>query len=303
MTLRVLLIESEAEELLFLQDVLREMEQERLLPEWPRIEPLYAATWAEARRILSTSPPHVILLDLDSGEDAGEKDAGEKPAETFQSVQAGAPDVPVILLLNPAAEELAAQLIREGAEDFLLKHQVDCVPLAHAVRNAILRHRLLSAARAAAHSDSLTGLPNRVGFLAVAERDRKLAERLNRRWMLLIAEPRNLTALSHALGEQRRDLELVEAAEQLRGIATPADLVARIGERHFGLSIFDGDVESAEEAWVRIRAAAAEHRINIGVSIFDRSRPLSLDAMLQQALADLPQTRATLPPEASQIAV
>ena len=50
--------------MLFLQDVLREIEQERLLPEWPRIEPLCAANRAEAERILSTSPPHAILLDL-----------------------------------------------------------------------------------------------------------------------------------------------------------------------------------------------------------------------------------------------
>ncbi len=299
MTLRVLLIESEAEELLFLQDVLREVEQERLLPEWPQIEPLYAATWVEAQRILATSAPQVILLDIEFGE----KEAGEKRAETFQSLQARTPDIPVILLLNPTDEELAARLIREGAEDFLFKHQVDCAPLAHAMRNSILRHRLLSAARAAAQADSLTGLANRVGFLAIAERDRKLAERINRRWMLLVAEPRNLAALSRALGEQRRDLELVEAAEQLRSIATPADLVARIGERHFALSIFDGDVETAEEAWVRIRAAAAEHRIDIGASIFDRSRPLSLDAMLDQAMADLPQTRETRPPEATKMAV
>jgi diguanylate cyclase len=297
MTLRILLVEPEAEELLFLQDVLREVEEERLLPEWPKIEPLCAATWAEAQRILATSPPQVILLGLQGDDLEADGDCA------FRSAQAIAPDVPVILLLSSAGEELAARLMREGAEDFLLKREVDCAPLAHALRNAVLRHRQLSAARAAAHADSLTGLPNRAGFLAIAERDRKLAERLNRRWMLLVAEPRNLAALSRALGEQRRDLELVEAAEQLRSIATPADLVARIGERHFAFSVFDGDVETAEEAWVRIRAAAAEHRIDIGASIFDFDRPLSLDAMLEQAMADLPQRRETRPPETSKVAV
>lgn len=282
MTLRILLIESEAEELLFLQDVLREIEQERLLAEWPQIEPLYAATWAEAEKILATSASQVILLDVK---------VGDQRAQTFQSAQTAAPDVPVILLLDSGDEELAARLIREGAEDFLLKNEVDCAPLAHAIRNAVLRHRRLSAAQAASLTDSLTGLPNRSGFLACAERDRKLAERLDRRWMLLVAEPRNLAEISRALGQQRRDLELVEAAEQLRSIATPADLVSRIGDRHFALGVFDSEVESAEEAWARIRAAAAEHRIDIGASIFDRERPLSLDAMFDQAMADLPQTQ------------
>jgi len=285
MTLRVLLIEFEAEEILFLQDVLREIEQERWLPEWPQIEPLYAATWAEAQSILSTSPAHAILLDVESRPD---RDAKQN-AETFRAVQAAAPDVPVILVLEAGDEALAIQLMREGAEDFLLKLQVDCGPLAHALRNAILRRRLLAAARAAALTDSLTGLPNRAGFLAIAARDRKLAERLGLRWMLLVAEPKNLTEMYLAFGEQRRDLELVKAAEQLRGIATPADLVARLGERHFAMSVFDSEVESAEEAWARIRSAAAECHIDVGVSIFEEARPLSLDMMIEQALADLPR--------------
>ena len=278
-------MEFEAEELLFLQDVLREIEQGRWLPEWPRIEPLFAASWAEAERMLASGPAHAILLDVESRQDRDAK----RHAETFRLVQAGAPDIPVILLLEAGDQALGAQLIREGAEDFLLKLQVDCGPLAHALRNAILRRRLLAAARAASLTDSLTSLPNRAGFLAVAARDRKLAERLGLRWMLLVAEPKNLTEMHRAFGEQRRDLELVKAAEQLRGIATPADLLARLDERHFAISVFDSEVESAEEARARIRCAAAECHIEIGASIFDEARPLNLDAMIEQALADLPQ--------------
>ena len=55
------------------------------------------------------------------------------------------------------------------------------------------------------------------------------------------------------------------------------------------MSVFDGEIESVEEAWVRIRDAAAEVRIDVGVSIFDPGRPLSLDAMIEQATADLPR--------------
>jgi len=297
MNLRVLLIESEPEDLLFLHDVLREIEESRWLPEWPRIEPLSAATWPDAERILSTSPPHAILLDLDlAGETpdlAGKRtDLNGKPgAETFRLVQAAVPDVPVILVLNSGDEALAVKLIREGAQDFLFKKLIDCAPLAHALRNAVLRHRLLSSARAAAFTDSLTGLCNRTGFLVSATRDRKLAERLQRRWMLLIAEPRNLTEIADAFGEQRRDLQLMEAAEHLRGVVTPADALARIGERHFAISVFDGETESVEQSWARIRNAAAERRIELGVSIFHAHNPLSVDAMIEQALADLPRPK------------
>jgi len=309
MNLRVLLIESEPEEMLFLHEVLREIEDSRWLPEWPRIEPLSAATWQEAERILSSTPLHAIVLDLDlEGEDrdsAGKRAdlAGKPGVGTFRLVQAAAPEVPVILALNSGDEGLAVKLIREGAQDFLVKKLIDCAPLAHALRNAVLRHRLLTAARATALTDSLTGLSNRAGFLASASRDRKLAERLQRRWMLLIAEPMNLTPIAEAFGEQRRDLELIEAAEYLRGIVTPADGLARIGERHFAITVFDGETESLEESWARIRHDTAERRIELGVSIFHRENPLSVDSMIEQALADLPQFARSLKeskPESSQ---
>jgi diguanylate cyclase (GGDEF)-like protein len=193
----------------------------------------------------------------------------------------------VVLLVGPQDEEFAARLIRDGAQDFLVKGAVDCAPLAHAIRNAVERHRLLMAARSAAYHDSLTGLPNRAGFLLAAERDRKLAQRLARRWMVMVAEPRHLAELESVYGEQRRDLALVEAADHLRSIASPIDLVGRISETRFGLAIFDTEIESVEEAWARIHGTAAEHRLSIGAAVCDPALPVSLEILLEQAGLDL----------------
>jgi diguanylate cyclase (GGDEF)-like protein len=285
MNLRILLVESQPEEVVILQDVLREIEDEGWLREWAHLELLHASTCAEAERVLSGPPslPNVLLLnpDLADGQGAG----------TFRRLQASAPDVPTILLVGASDQSLAVTLVREGAQDFLIQKQVDCGPLAHALRNAVARHRLLAAARAAALSDFLTGLPNRTSFLAFADRDRKLAERLDRRWMVLIAEPRNLGGIADAYHQQRRDLELVEAADYLRSIASPGDTLARIGSHRFAITIFDSEPETLEEAWMRIRTGAYRHRLDVGASIFDRHRALlSLDAMLEQAEQDLAPT-------------
>jgi PleD family two-component response regulator len=299
MNLRILLIESEPEDLLFLHDAFQEIEDGRWLPEWPRIEPVVAATWQEAEPMLSANPPHAILLDLEAADKSG--------AQTFRRAHAMFPDVPVILMLDSGNEALAVQLIREGAEDFLFKKSIDCAPLAHALRNAVLRRRRAAAARAATLSDSLTGLCNRAGFLVSATRDRKLAERLGQRWMLLIAEPRNLTDIALAFGEQRHDLEVIEAAEHLRCIVTPADALARISEHHFAISVFDCEAESVEQAWERMRNAAADRRIELGVSIFNGQNrqgqnSLSVDDMIEQALADLPRPKESQSQERSTLA-
>ena len=62
----------------------------------------------------------------------------------------------------------------------------------------------------------------------------------------------SLAEIASAYGDQRRDLTLVETADHLRSLAGPTDLVARIGEKRFGIVSFDTDVESLEETWSSI---------------------------------------------------
>ncbi|HUA82786.1 MAG TPA: response regulator [Bryobacteraceae bacterium] len=279
MNLRVLLIENEAKDVIFLRDVLTEIEDGRFWDTWIHIESVHASTLGEACAILLNDPFDLILLDPDLSDAQG--------IETFRRVQSAAAHTPVVLLTGAADDGIALKMVREGAQDFLNKKEVDCAPLAHAIRTSIERHRLIAAARAGAVIDSLTGLPNRGGFFTFADRDRKLADRLGRRLMILIAEPRNLAELAASFGHQRRDLALVETADHLRSIAGATDLVARIGEKRFAIAVFETDVESLEQSWARIHAAADAHRISIGCAMFDGNRPVSLDVLLEQAALDL----------------
>lgn len=279
MSLRVLLVESDVEDVLFLQEALAEIQSGRYWSNWVPIETLHADTWAKAGTILANESLDLLLLDLDLTDVQG--------AETFRRAQAAAPQVPVVLLTCAEDAEVAARLVRDGAQDFLIKKQIDCAPLAHAMRNALERHRLLSATRASSMIDSMTGLPNRGEFLTFADRDRKLAERLGRRLMVLVAEPKNLSEITAAYGEQRRDLTLIEAADHLRGLVGPADLVARIAPTRFALTIFDTDLEPVEAAWARFHSTTAAHRIGIAAAIFDAAHPASLDVLIDQAESDL----------------
>jgi diguanylate cyclase (GGDEF)-like protein len=279
MILRVLLVENEQEDVIFLRDVLTEIAAGRFWDTWVHIEISAAATLGEAFAVLANDPFDLILLDPELSDCQG--------IETFRRVQAAAPHTPIVLLTAAADQSLSLKMVREGAQDFLVKTEVDCAPLAHTIRASIERNRLVTAARAGAIIDSLTGLPNRGGFLTFADRDRKLAERLGRRLMILIAEPKNLTELAATFGDQRRDLALVEAADHLRSIAGATDLVARIGEKRFGMAMVETDIESLEQIWARIHAAADAHRMSLGCAIFDAERPASLDVLLHQAALDL----------------
>jgi len=281
-TLRVLVAAPESEFAQFLRDVLTELEGSRHWGSWVHLDVLYKTTWSETAEALAGGEIDALLLDADLRDRCG--------VETFRRAQAIAPHVPVILLAASAGAALAERMIRDGAQDFLLKDEVDCAPLARAIRNAVERHRLLTAARATAMTDSLTGLLTGPAFLTLADRDRLLAEQLNRRLMILIAEPAASQGAAEdvrILDAQRRDLALVEAADQLRTVTGPTGLLARLDDSQFGLALWDTDVESLEEIRARLAALPAGGSLRFGAAVFDPRTPVPLESLLEQAAADL----------------
>jgi len=283
MSLRVLIVDSDPEETLFLRDALAEIQEGRYWDGWVQIEFLHAPTWSDAESILKSESPaesiDVVLLSLDLDDAHG--------PEPYRKLQTVAPHVPAILLAAENEADLALQQIREGAQDFIVPSRLDCASLAHAMRNAMERQRVLTSLRSAMLTDELSGLPSAAAFAISAERQRKLAERLGRRLMLILAEPRNIGEISEARGVQRKDLMLIEAADHLRSLASPADLLGRAFDTRFALAILDTPVESVEAAWVRIHLAAADHGINIGAAIMDADHPAGLDSLFDQAAQDL----------------
>ena len=276
MTLRVLLAESGTEDTVFLNEVLTELDGARCWSDWVHVKTSHAATWADTAAILATEAVDILLLDPDLRDSQG--------PETFRRAQAAAPQVPVILLIEPYATSLAEHMVRDGAQDFLLKREVDCEPLARAIRNAMERHRLLTAARATSMTDPLTGLLTRPAFLTLAERDRLLAERLNRKMLVVLAEQGEAAAVD---GVQRRDLSLIGAADDLRRLAGPAALLARLSPSQFGLAVLDTQAEPIDEIHARLYAAAHDHPVAFGTAVFDPQQPVSLDALLEQATVNL----------------
>jgi len=67
--------------------------------------------------------------------------------ETIEKVQAQASSVPIIVLTGVDDEELATQAVRSGAQDYIVKGQVDMSVLARAVRYAIERKHTEDALR------------------------------------------------------------------------------------------------------------------------------------------------------------
>ncbi len=84
-------------------------------------------------RLPSSEAADIVLLDLSLPDSTG--------LDTFTRLHAQAPQVPIIVLTGSDDEELAVQAVRGGAQDYLVKAQVDRDLLVRAIRYAIERKR------------------------------------------------------------------------------------------------------------------------------------------------------------------
>jgi DNA-binding response OmpR family regulator len=84
---------------------------------------------------LALKPPAVVLLDLNLPDSHG--------AQTFRNVRNQAPGIPVVVLSGVDDEELAAQAVHEGVQDYLVKGAFDSKQLTRTLLFAIERQSLL----------------------------------------------------------------------------------------------------------------------------------------------------------------
>ena len=82
---------------------------------------------------LNGDPIDVVLLDLNLPDGAG--------LQTFTAVRNSAPDVPIIILSGMADEKMAVRTVREGAQDYIVKGNIDGHLLERSIHYAIERKR------------------------------------------------------------------------------------------------------------------------------------------------------------------
>jgi signal transduction histidine kinase len=126
-TLQVLLVEDNTADALLLREMFR-----RERPD--SFELTHLLRMHEALIHLAKGGVDIILLDMGLPDGHG--------LDTVRRAHAAAPDVPVIVLTGLEDEALAAEALKAGAQDYLVKGQVENRALPRALRHAIERQRM-----------------------------------------------------------------------------------------------------------------------------------------------------------------
>ena len=283
--MKILLLEGNPDDAALAKEAILEIEESRRWRRWVRhIDLVHLERLDEATAVLAQERFDVVLAG-----DALPDACGLAP---LLSLRAQAPEAAVILLISGGDDALALSAIREGAEDCIPKEELDCAPLARALRNAVERRRRAAALRSVILLDAETGLHNRNGFMVAAGRDCKLARTLSRCAWLVVA------ALGDA--DQAMDAALpapVELAEILRLSFPDTDVIARLETRRFAVLSLRGEGEDVSaplaalrrRVWLRNRLGRTEPPLSVQVGTASQgpSGDLSIEELLDVAQSSL----------------
>ena len=258
----------------------------------PSTEMTHVNCMSAAEAHLAAHAADIILLDL------GLPDA--QGLEAIRRAHAAAPGVPVVVLTGLDDESLAVQALQQGAQDYLIKGQIETRGLLRSLRYAIERKTMESAAlamaRQMAHSaehDFLTGLPNRMLLNDRVGQAIALAARHVKKVAVLFLDLDGFKHINDSLGHQVGDKLLQSIAKRLVDCIRGSDSVSRQGGDEFVVLLLE--LEHAEDAAVTARrmlqAVAQPHSIgqhdlhvtaSIGVSVYPDDG-LDADTLIKNA--------------------
>ena len=231
----------------------------------------------------------MVLLDLSLPDSKG--------LEGLHRLRAHAPEIPIIILTGSSDIETAEQAVRSGAQDYLVKGQLEGNLLLHAVRFASLRHAFRNELEELSLRDPLTGLHNRRGFDLLADQSLRLAKRNVQHLVLLLADMNDLKNINDTLGHTQGDEALQAAARAFTTALRDSDVLARIGGDEFVALAVGATPLGVDSLLARLREQLEledakldmplPFSLSIGVAPFDPKAAPSLSDLIDVADRDM----------------
>ncbi len=227
--LKLLLVEDDLEDEQLICEALIEIEEQWQWRNWRSSSIVQVERLADAVACLRQQTFDIILLNLS---------LPDSPIllDSFLETNAAARGAPIVVLADAEDDKLANWLLREGAQDVLLKSELECAPMARSLRYAIERQRKIETLRASPFLDELTGALTSRAFFTIAGHSVQLS-RQNR--SVLFAATIEILELAEKTQDDReaRELVFIRAAEVLRRTFEAPALVSRLAACRFGLIV------------------------------------------------------------------
>jgi diguanylate cyclase (GGDEF)-like protein len=195
------------------------------------------------------------------------REANRELASLLRDVRAGSGTTPL--------DGAESTLIRD-----LLRRALQCATKQYMVQTELSHLALM---------DELTGLYNRRGFLALADRQLRLARRSDRSLLLFFIDLDGLKQINDVFGHTEGDAALVWTAETLEATFRDSDVIARMGGDEFAALAIEasGDSEFSirERLTEYLSSASRDYKLSVslGTARFDPWNPVSIRELIAAA--------------------
>jgi diguanylate cyclase (GGDEF)-like protein len=278
---KVLLVEDNEDHIYIFQTYLSLVETLSLETEVvPRLE--------DAFRLSKENSFDIVLLDLMLPDSKG--------LDTFKKYYQQFPDIPIVVITALNETEYGIQAVQLGAQDYLIKGDVNSNILSRSIQYALIRHEKGENLRQLALIDELTQLYNRRGFLSVFQQYLKIARRDDKHLLLLMVDVDGLKTINDTYGHLEGDRAIVDTARVLKKTFRSSDLIGRIGGDEFvvlAVQAFDKDVVGIRR---RLQANLDHYNqknngfslsLSVGIAAFDPHSKVVFEDLVSQADDDL----------------
>lgn len=238
----------------------------------------------------------LILLDLTLPDAQG--------IETITRTKPASGEVPIVVMAGHDDEELTLNALKAGAQDYLVKGQLDGRNLVRTLCYAVERNRTLldlEHARQREHflatHDCLTGLANRALFYDHLQQALTYADRYEQYIAVVYVDLDQFKSVNDRLGHAVGDMLLRNVGQRLAGCIRRSDAAARVGGDEFLLLLqnLTRVEDAAKVADHVLHELSTPHRVegyeltisaSIGISLFPQDGT-SADALIRNADAAL----------------
>ncbi len=182
---------------------------------------------AEAITEISNHGYDAALLDMSLPDGEG--------IENITRLKSRAPSMPIVVMTGRKDEEFAISAVKAGAQDYLVKGQIDELQLSRTLHYSIERKNLQEQITHLANHDQLTGLANRGLFRMRLEHAISCAGRRDESVAVLYIDLDHFKSINDSLGHAIGDKLLSLVSSRFLETVREIDTVARLGGDEFAI--------------------------------------------------------------------
>jgi diguanylate cyclase (GGDEF)-like protein len=276
--IKILYVEDEVDHAILIGELIKEIEN-------VHYEMTHVQLLDEALLELDTERYDIVMLDLSLPDKQG--------VDTITSVCERVPNIPVVVMTSMNDESMAIKALQKGAEEFLVKGEINSHALSRVLRYSIMRHKGRVELQSLSLVDDLTSLYNRRGFMLFAQQQLSIAIRTKRGMILFFIHIEGLNEITEKLGRQYEDLAKIETANILKEIFRESDIIARHGRDEFtamAIESFDANNEIIitrlqDELESRNKQENRQYELSlcIGKAYYDTEELCTIDELINRA--------------------